>query len=137
MRAAMNSITSARSALTTNTRRSSSQRDSDIKSARYAAIVFFDSPCSIHTASKKRPIDGALLGGMPRGSDTNDFKAVPIVTFCLLLRGDITQTQRLLAAWKGQIKGGKPWPFQSITMATVSNGTSKLDVNHLTFIHSS
>jgi hypothetical protein len=60
-RAAMNASTSARPVRASTRLRCASQRDNAAKSARYAAKVFGDSPRSIQTASRKRPMIGSMI----------------------------------------------------------------------------
>ena len=59
-RYAMKSCKSARVVFIIGTPRSASQRDSAVRSARYAASVFEDRPRSIQTASRKRETAGSV-----------------------------------------------------------------------------
>src|SRR5690348_6856459 len=56
----MKSCRSARVVFTIGTPRSASQRDSAVRSARYAANVLDERPRSIHTASRKRETAGSV-----------------------------------------------------------------------------
>src|SRR5918912_439269 len=56
----MKSCKSARVVFIIGTPRSASQRDSAVRSARYAASVLDDRPRSIHTASRKRDTAGSV-----------------------------------------------------------------------------
>src|SRR5262245_2693863 len=56
----MKSWRSARVVFIIGTPRSASQRDSAVRSARYAASVFEERPRSIHTASRKRDTAGSV-----------------------------------------------------------------------------
>src|SRR5262245_37949842 len=56
----MKSCRSARVVFIMGTPRSASQRESAVRSARYAASVFDERPRSIHTASRKRDTAGSV-----------------------------------------------------------------------------